>query len=306
VERVRFREGERVASGEVLVEIEPERYRLAVEEARAAVEKADAALAEADAGFARRAGANEKTPGLIPGEELDAWRTRVRTARAEVAAQRAALELAERNARDASATAPFAGTIQSRDVRTGEYVQPGTLLTTLVRRDPILPRFQVPEGDAARLSPGLAARFRVRNIERDWQARITHVAESADVTSRMVAVTAQVAGADDERLRPGSFAEVTVPVGSAKDAVVVPETAVRPSERGFLAYVVEGGVAKERVLALGLRTEDGLVEVREGLAAAESLVVRGTEALREGAAVRVVAPAGEPPAAAAPVAGASP
>jgi hypothetical protein len=71
---------------------------------------------------------------------------------------------------------------------------------------------------------------------------------------------------------------------------VIPQTAVRPSERGFLAYVVQGDVAHERVLKLGLRTSDGLVEVREGLAPAESLVVRGAEALADGAKVRVVAP----------------
>jgi hypothetical protein len=83
---------------------------------------------------------------------------------------------------------------------------------------------------------------------------------------------------------------VTVPIGSAQNAAVIPQTAVRPSERGFLAFVVEGGIAHERVLLLGLRTPEGLVEVRDGVAVAESLVVRGAEALREGAKVRIVSP----------------
>jgi multidrug efflux system membrane fusion protein len=52
--------------------------------------------------------------------------------------------------------------------------------------------------------------------------------------------------------------------------------------------VVEGEVARERVLTLGLRTLDGLVEVRSGLEPGERLVVRGAEALRDGAPVRVV------------------
>jgi len=288
VEKIHFREGARVREGDVLVEIEPERYRLEVDEARATVAKAKAALAEAEAGLARRTGANETNPGLIPGEEVGAWQTRVVSAQAEVAAQEAALELAERNARDAAVRAPFRGTIQTRNVQTGQYVQPGALLSTLVRREPLLLRFQVPEGDAARLEPGMPARFRVRNVEGERQAKITHVAESADLASRMVAVTAEVVAPDDV-LRAGAFAEVTVPIGSAKNAAVIPQTAVRPSERGFLAYVVENGVAHERVLALGLRTAEGLVEVRSGVATAESLVVRGAEALSEGAKVRVVA-----------------
>jgi membrane fusion protein, multidrug efflux system len=77
---------------------------------------------------------------------------------------------------------------------------------------------------------------------------------------------------------------------------VIPQTAVRPSERGFLAYVIEGGVAKERVLTLGMRTADGRVEVTSGVRPGESLVVRGAEALRDGAAV-VVSAEGAPGAA---------
>ena len=83
------------------------------------------------------------------------------------------------------------------------------------------------------------------------------------------------------------FAEVTVPVGSAERAVVAPQTAIRPSERGFLAYVIEGDVARERVLALGMRTEDGLVEVKRGLAAGELVVIRGAEALKDGTKVKL-------------------
>jgi multidrug efflux system membrane fusion protein len=288
VEKVRFSEGERVKQGDVLVEIEPERYRSEVATARAALEKAEAALAEAEAGLARREGAVQKNPGLIPGEELAAWRTRVRTATAEVASAKAALERADMDARHAQARAPFGGTVQTRDVQTGQYVQPGALLATLVRREPLLLRFKVPELDAARISLRMPARFTMRDVEHTFTARITHVAEAADEVSRMVAVTAQI---DDQRrssLRPGSFAEVVVPIGASGDAAVIPQTAIRPSERGFLAFVVEGGVAAERVLTLGLRTEDGWVEVKAGLAPGESLVVRGAEALREGAALRVV------------------
>jgi multidrug efflux pump subunit AcrA (membrane-fusion protein) len=70
---------------------------------------------------------------------------------------------------------------------------------------------------------------------------------------------------------------------------VIPQTAVRPSERGFLAYIVEGDVARERELTLGLRTADGRVEVRSGVKPGEKLVIRGAEALQDGARVRVTA-----------------
>jgi len=287
VEQVRFAEGQRVEPGQALVEIEPDRYRLAVQSARAALAKAEASLAEAQASLGRREGAVTQNPGLIPGEELETWRTRVNTAQAEAAQARAALELADLNLRDAFARAPFAGAIQTRTVQTGQYVQPGATLATLVRRDPLLLRFQVPEQEAAPLRPGLRASFEVRDDERQFTALLTHVAESADPASRMVAVTAQIDDPAREALRPGTFAQISIPVGAAAQAPVIPQIAVRPSERGFLSYVVEGGVARERVLVLGMRTADGQVEVRSGVRPGDSLVVHGAEALYEGAPVRV-------------------
>jgi len=98
-------------------------------------------------------------------------------------------------------------------------------------------------------------------------------------------VVAEVAPADAASLRPGAFAQVRVPVASAANPAI-PATAVRPSERGFLAYIVVDGKAVERVLTLGLRTPEGRIEVLRGIAAGERLVVRGGDALRDGSAVR--------------------
>jgi multidrug efflux system membrane fusion protein len=287
VERVHFSEGNVVGPGSLLVEIEPERYRLAVRSARATLEKAQASEAEAMTGLKRREMVNAQNPALVKEEDLDAWRTRVSTARAEVAQARSGVGLAELNLREAFVRAPAAGVIQTRNIQTGQYVQPGATLATLVRREPLLLRFQVPEQDAARIRPGMQARFSVRENARQYSAELTHVAAAADSTSRMVPVTARVDDRDRAELRPGSFAQVTVPVGSRVEAPVIPQVAVRPSERGFLAFVVEGDVARERELQLGLSTEDGRVEVRSGVKRGERLVVRGAEALRDGAKVRV-------------------
>lgn len=306
VEKVHFTEGENVKSGQVLVEIEPERFRLAEQSARAALEKAQAQKADAEAGLARRESVDKENPGLIIGEELETWRTRVRTVEAEVSQARSALNLAELNLRDAFVKGPVPGVIQTRTVQTGQFVQPGAVLATLIRRDPLLLRFEVPDHDAARLSVGMRAFFRVRGIDRDFSAQISHVAESADPASRMVIVTARVNDEKRESLRPGSFAEVRVPVGGAVEAPVIPQTAVRPSERGFLAFVVEGDSVKERTLNLGMRTMDGKVEVRNGVKAGEMLVVRGTEALSDGAPVRVVQNTAEPPSVAPPASGQGP
>jgi multidrug efflux system membrane fusion protein len=291
VDRVRFSEGEFAAAGQVLVEIETERYRLAVESAQASFEKAEASKADAEAGLKRRETVTTQNPGLIPGEEVETWRTKVLTAASDVAEKRSALNQAKLNLSDAFVKAPIPGIIQTRTVQTGQFVQAGTVLATLVRRDPLLLRFRVPERDAARIKPGQKAAFRVREDGREFSAKVVHVAESADDTSRLVDITAHIDDAGDRALRPGSFAEITVPVASASEAPVIPVAAVRPSERGFLAYVVEGDRAVERILTLGMRSADGRVEVLSGLSGGESLVVRGSEALSNGASVRIGAPA---------------
>jgi|CXWL01.1.fsa_nt_gi multidrug efflux system membrane fusion protein len=292
VETVRFREGEVVTPDQVLVEIEPERFRLAVAQAQATLTKSEAAAAEAQSGLERRQNVNAKNPDLVRQEDLEGWQTRLAVARAEAAQARAALDLAKLNQHDARVTTPVAGVIQTRTVQTGQYVQPGAMLASLQRREPLLLRFNVPERDATPLRPQMALRFTVGG--RAYHATISHVAAGADERSRGVAVTATVDDPARGELRPGAFAEITIPVGTAGDSPVIPQTAVRPSERGFLAFIVVDNIAHERVLELGLRTADGLVQVKSGVVPGEELVIRGAEALRDGAAVNVSADAAPP------------
>jgi multidrug efflux system membrane fusion protein len=299
VDSVLFSEGSFARENQVLVEIETERYKLAVESARAALEKAEAGQADAEAGVKRREAVVSQTPGLIPTEEIETWRTKVRVAASDVAEAKAALNQAELNLRDAYVHAPISGIIQTRTVQTGEYVQVGTVLATLVRRDPLLVRFKIAERDAMRIKPGMKAIFKVRDDPREYEAKIVHVAASAEEATRLVEVTGQVNDPNEKALRPGSFAEVSVPVGSEASHPIVPLTAVRPSEQGFLAFVVGRGTASSRVLTLGMRTPDGQVEVLSGLNTGDSLVVRGGESLRDGAPIRIVA-AGQAPGASAP------
>jgi multidrug efflux system membrane fusion protein len=290
VDRVLFAEGNLAAVDQILVEIEPERFKLAVDVAQAAYDKALAAKADAEAGLKRRETVITQNPGLIPGEELETWRTKVRLAAADVAQTLAALNQAKLNLHDAYVRAPFRGILQTRTVQTGQYVQVGMVLATLIRRDPLLLRFSVPERSAAEIRPGQPANFKVRDNEKEYASKIVHVAAAADEGTRMVAITAEIRDTSDMALRPGAFAEITIPVSAPRTAPVIPQTAIRPSERGFIAYVVENNMAVERILAIGMRTADGQAEVLSGVVPGEMLVVRGAEALRQGAPVRVMKP----------------
>jgi membrane fusion protein (multidrug efflux system)/multidrug efflux system membrane fusion protein len=266
-----------------------------VASAQASLERARASHAEAERELDRAQ--KLAAEGIMTGAEVSTWQTKLATSLAQQSEARALLGVASLNLRDARLSAPLSGAIQTRNVQTGQYVQPGTVIATLIRRDPLLLRFKVTEAEAARLALGMQADFDVSGSDRPHQAKITFIAGAAEAASRMVPVVAEVN--EGAALRPGAFAEVKVPIGANESALAVPETAIRPSERGFIAFTVEGSAARERIVELGLRTPDGLVEVLAGLKAGEQLVVRGGEALKEGAKVRPSAPKAAPGAASA-------
>ncbi|MBZ0136256.1 MAG: efflux RND transporter periplasmic adaptor subunit [Planctomycetes bacterium] len=286
VEKINFREGQEVTTDSVLAEIEPKRFQFAFDAAKAAHDRAVAELKEARDGLKRRENPGER-PGIFSKEEVEAWRTKVAVAEANEREKAADLSQADLDLKNATPTPPMNGIVQARLVQTGQWVQPGTIIARLLRRDPMLLKFTVPEDAAAGMTNGMSARFTVRGEGTEYEAGIIHVGASADATTRMVNVTAEVTAESAPDLTPGTFAVIRVPVGSNPNAATVPETAVRASEKGMLVFVVKDGKAVERVIEIGLRTLDGRIEVRKGLAPGEEVVIRGADALRDGADVNV-------------------
>jgi multidrug efflux system membrane fusion protein len=291
VDRVAFVEGQTVKQGDVLVAIEPDRFQVAVDQAKAALDRAGAMEKAAEAELARRQGAVVEHPGLVAGEEIAQYETNVATGKADVASAQQALRVAQLNLRDAYVKAPFGGVIQSRSVLAGQYLQPGAVLGTLLQRDPMLLRFGVTEQDAPRLKAGMTANMALRESTRSYTSKIILVAEAADPTTRLVPVTAQVDDTEHKYwLRPGAFCEVNVPIGDARQAIVVPSISVQPTATGNIVYVVDAkNVAHLKNVQLGMYTPDGGVEITQGLSAGDLLVVEGFEALSEGAPVKISA-----------------
>jgi multidrug efflux system membrane fusion protein len=283
VQKVSFREGDTVKEGQTLITIDADRYALAVAAAAASKDKAKVSLDDAEVGLERREGMASKA--LIPTEELDTWRTKVRAAKVDVESANVSLSQASLNLSDSRVKAPFTGTIESRSISQGQYVQPGTLLATMIQREPLLLRFKVTDSEATRLTIGMEAQFTVQGDQTPRKATIRAIAGMAHPATRLVDIVAEVSYESAQTLRPGSFAEVKISTG-AQEAPVIPETAVRPSGKGFLAFTVVDGVATERVLQLGMRTDDGRIEVLSGITEGETLVIRGAEALRNGAKVK--------------------
>jgi len=287
VDKVGFKEGQTVKKGDVLVVIDSERFQLAVNSAKAGLDKAIASEKDNQAMVARREGASNDHPGLIPGEELETYKTKTLTAKADTALATESVKTAQLNLRDAFVRAPMDGVIQTRTIETGQYVSTGYLMATLLREEPLLLHFQVEPENAPRLKPDMPVTFTIREVaDTTFTAKITLVAGAADPTSHTVPITAQVDGENKKYwLRPGTFCEVSIDVGAKREAPVIPRSATRATDHGYVVYVVENGAAVEKIITLGMNTKDGWVEVKSGLAAGQLLVVRGVESVQSGTKV---------------------
>ncbi len=283
---VRFREGDHVSSATVLLRIDPDRHRVEAERARALKEQATAELGRAQADLQRRE--SLAASQLLSTEELT--RSRGENARLDAAVDvaKAAYEIALQDLRRSEVRPPIAGVINTRTVDTGQFVRTGDVLATIVDASRLRLRFKLSEGESLRAKEGGAVGFRVAPLgPKDFGAKIYHVGRVADPTTRQVEVLAWVDPAPE--LKPGFFAEVTLEGERKDDALVIPESAVQASERGFVTYVVDDKkTARVRPVGLGLRTGTGVVEILSGLKAGEVVVSEGSDRLADGMTVEAV------------------
>jgi len=290
---VRFREGDRVGPGTVLLRIDPDRYRLEAERAQATIEQSQAEQDRAGADLRRREALAQND--LLSAEELNRSRSDSTRLTASVEVAQAALGIAQQNLARSEVRPQVSGVIDTRTVDTGQFVRMGTVLATIVDSSRLRLRFKVSEAESLRATVGGNVTFRVAPLgPRDFTAQIYHVGRIANTTTRQVEVLSWVDNPGE--LKPGFFAEVTLAGERRERALVVPESAIQASEQGFVTYVVDGGAARVRPIQLGLRTGTGIVEILSGLKPGETVVTQGSDRLDDGIPVEVLT--GEEPRAA--------
>jgi membrane fusion protein, multidrug efflux system len=283
---VRFREGDHVSPASVLLRIDPDRHRVEAERARGLKDQAAAELARAQADLDRRE--SLAASQLLSTEELARSRGENARLEAAVAVAKAAHELALQDMRRSEVRPPITGVINTRTVDTGQFIRTGTVLATIVDLSRLRLRFKLSEGESLRARERGRVSFGVAPLgPRAFAARIYHVGRVADPTTRQVEVLAWVDPAPE--LKPGFFAEVTLAGEMKQGALVIPESAVQASERGFVTYVVDDKkTARVRPVGLGLRTGTGVVEILSGLEKGEVVVSEGSDRLADGMPVEPV------------------
>jgi multidrug efflux pump subunit AcrA (membrane-fusion protein) len=204
---------------------------------------------------------------------------------------RAQVALARKTLEDTVIKAPFAGHVTARNVAVGEYIgamNRANKIVRLVRIDPIKLRLQVPEVEAAKLRVGMNTTATVQaHSDKRFEGRLTAINPAVDPGSRAITVEASIHNPAGLVL-PGMFAAGQIEQPAAEDAVYAPRAAILhdPNTDSYRVYVVEGQVARLRVVQLGKGREGELVQIATGVAAGALLAVGKLDRLYDGAPVR--------------------
>ena len=271
---IRFREGERVKAGDVLVEFDSEQARANLAEAQAALDESLSQFNRSRELFATKA---------LSEAQLDQIKATLSANEARVAGARSQLN-------DTIIRAPFAGTVGLRQVSAGSFVSPGTVITTLDDISVIKLDFSVPEVFLSSLRDGMEITARTSAYPSEqFKGKVSSIDSRLDPVSRAVTVRARI-GNEDRRLKPGMFMTVQLRRAEAS-ALLIPEQAVVPEGDRQFVFLVRDGKALRTQVTLG-RRRPGEVEVVEGLNSGDVIISEGIQKVRDGSPVKALAAPG--------------
>jgi membrane fusion protein (multidrug efflux system) len=278
----RFAEGSAVTAGQEIARIVGEEIRLAARTV-AARRSYEAAQSELEAN--RRL----LEQGLINSSVLDDLESAFEQARIELDR---ALQTEQRN----RLVTPIDGVILklARDadgqlMANGQLVSPGQLVAQIAPLDRLIADVDLIGADIASVRVGLPARARYYAWEdRNFSGEVLRLAPTVDPRTRALRAEVEIDNAE-MLLRPGMFVEVALIAERRENVPVVPRQAITDRGGRRVVFVLSGQRVSQRIVSLGFG-DDEIVEVREGVAAGERVVVRGLETLTDDMLVRVDGP----------------
>ncbi len=272
--RIGFADGEEVAAGSLLFELD------------AAVQQAELAQAEASV---RLAQANHVRNVDLLARKFVSQST-VDNSRAELEVARAGRSLAAARLARTRIHAPFAGVLGLRQVSPGDYVREGDALVNLEDISRLKLDFRLPELRLDQLRRGQMVELSTDVLPGEvFQARVEAIDPQVDAQGRAVRLRASVDNAQ-RRLRPGVFARVRLILAEQPAALMLPEEALVPAPGNLLyVYQIVDGIARRVEVEAGSR-RGTQVEIRRGLAPGVLVVTAGQLKLRDGDAVQLLRP----------------
>ena len=276
IAEIRFREGQNVAKGAVLVKLDDSVTGADAEQARAnlwlAKSKSERAAELHQKGFVSAQAKDEAEGGL-------------RVAKATL--QSAEARLAKMEIR-----APFSGVIGLRQVSVGDYVKDGQDMVNLESIDSLKVDFRVPETFLRRVQVGQSMQLQLDAIPgKTYDGKVLAINPLVDAAGRSIVIRAVIRN-NNAALRPGMFARVRLLTDEKTDSMVIPEQALVPQGEDQYVFKVVDGRAQRAKVEIGQR-RGGKVEIVQGLAPVDIVVTAGQLKIRDGTAVRLAGAAAD-------------
>jgi RND family efflux transporter MFP subunit len=288
LQSIDYTDGAFVKEGTTLFTIEPETYKLKLDQAKAAEAGAQATLTQAELDYRRQSDLVARQ--AVSQSTLDTSTANRDNARASLLQAQANTRIAEVNYGYTKVTAPFDGFVSAHLVSVGELVGASspTQLATIVAQYPIYVNFNVNERDVVRFRAearrrGLtSADLKKTPVEVGLQTEngfphvgnLDYVAPTVNQSTGTLAVRGIIPNAD-RVLLPGYFVRVRVPVETQQDALLVPDTALGSDQSGRYVLVVnKDNVVEQRQVTIG-PVDNGLRVIDSGLNPDDHVVIAG-------------------------------
>ena len=293
---IHFQEGQQVKAGQLLAEIDPRPFQVALTQAQGQLARDKATLANAQRDLARYQ--KLAKTNLVSQQELDTQRALVSETQGTIKADEGSVASAELNLTYSRITAPIDGRAGLKQVDIGNYISSGdtTGLVVLTQTHPIDVLFSLPETTIQTIlqaqkagQPLIVEAWDRSNSTMLTQGELLSLDNQIDTTTGTIKLKARFSNEDD-RLFPNQFVNARLKVNTLHDAVVIPTAALQMGSEGNFVWVVnsENKVSKKNVKP-GLQDSEKVV-ISAGLEAGERVVTDGLDRLTEGAKVEVVAP----------------
>ena len=213
--------------------------------------------------------------------QVAAARSGIRTAETQVDQARKALN-------DTAILAPISGYVSDRTADPGEYLSPAapnTKVATIVRTSTLRLRIDVPEASIGKVAIGQGISMQTSAYpDRNFAGTVVRILPNVNVTARTLVIEAEVANGDG-LLKPGQFAIVRITQSKPEPAIMIPATAVKAEGDINKVYVVKDGAAREVLVQTGL-LEDGLIQIKAGVAEGDVVATSNVNTLFDGVLVR--------------------
>ena len=286
IDKVMVDEGSFVKEGDILIQIELEKFKLYLEQAKAALAQASAAYENARLELDRKQKLFEKN--AISQGMFDAVKAQYESMKAAKEAANVQVELAERSYNDAQLKSPLTGYVKARMIDPGEYVDTMTSgpIFEIIKIDPIKVQFNLPEKYASMVEPGYKFSSSFTSLPGEkYDGVISIVSPAVDQQTRTVMLEGKISN-PKSRIKAGSFAEVVLTLKGSNKALVVPTKAIVSEQGQKYIFKVDGDSVVKTRIKIG-SVVDGVEEVIEGITSNDKIVVDGLNGLFTGAKIEI-------------------